>query len=209
MKTRIIGDIHGKTYDYKLLLENTTLPSIQVGDFGMGFMPIDEQVDIEEFQGKGNHRFIRGNHDNPSLCKSGITSYIPDGTIENDVMFIGGAWSIDHGYRVAGVDWWADEECSYSELRQFLETYSIMRPRVMITHDCPSEAAYRMFVRTGLSLGRKALYLTRTGEALQQMFEIHQPEEWYFGHWHISKEETINGTRFKCLGELDFEDVDL
>jgi hypothetical protein len=58
-----------------------------------------------------------GNHDNPYMCKQDMVGYISDGTVEGDVMYIGGAWSIDNpvappGWyrRTAGFDWWFDEE---------------------------------------------------------------------------------------------------
>jgi predicted phosphodiesterase len=48
---------------------------------------------------------------------------------------------------------------------------------------------------------------TRTGLALQAMFEIHQPEVWLFGHWHINKVQKIGATNFICLAELSFIDI--
>lgn len=210
MLTRLIGDIHGNFYDYQLLTQPIEHNSIQVGDFGIGFGQGDYWNEkVNDHQRSGQHRFIRGNHDSPELCRTEMVGWIPDGTVENDVMFIGGAWSIDHQWRTDGIDWWRDEECSYSQLNQFIDTYAIMRPRVVISHDCPTLTAYNMFVKHGQSIGGKSLHLTRTGEAFQTMFETHQPEEWYFGHWHQTKTFTMEGTKFQCLGIDDFVDVEL
>jgi hypothetical protein len=66
-----------------------------------------------------------------------------------------------------------------------------------------------MFISTGLSIGGKNQIKTRTGEALQAMFDIHKPDYHFFGHWHVTKQMDIQGTRFVCLGELDYVDVDL
>jgi hypothetical protein len=79
----------------------------------------------------------------------------------------------------------------------------------MITHDCPTSVALEMFLSKGLGFGDNKQIKTRTGEALQAMFEIHQPELWVFGHWHNTLKQEINGTIFQCLGELDFIDVEL
>lgn len=207
--TRLIGDIHGHWYEYYNLTSSIEHSSVQVGDFGIGFNGQYWEDRVVEHHASGQHRFIRGNHDNPATCKAAMPGYIQDGTVENDVMYLGGAWSIDRGYRVEGVDWWRDEELSYGELDTLISVYSAARPRVMITHDCPILAAYHMFIKSGQSLGGRTLHLTRTGEALQQMFEIHQPEEWYFGHWHITKRMEINGTTFQCLGIDDYIDVEL
>ncbi len=38
----------------------------------------------------------------------------------------------------------------------------------------------------------------------QAMFEIHQPENWVFGHWHTNFKQCINNTKFKCLPELTY-----
>jgi hypothetical protein len=131
---------------------------------------------------------------------------IADGSVENDMMFIGGAWSIDHAWRVEGIDWWRDEELSIQELNDLIEVYGDLKPKVMVTHDAPTNATYEMFVSKGLALGDKQIN-TRTGDAFQTMFEIHQPELWVFGHWHVTKSQVINGTKFQCLAELDYIDV--
>lgn len=216
--TRIIGDIHGKTYDYTLHclkqgVRHSTEPcperSIQVGDFGIGFAGQYWHNEINKWMKENpTHRFIRGNHDAPAVCPL-MHNYIADGTVENDVMYIGGAWSIDHAFRTEGVSWWRDEELSVEELNQMIDTYKAVKPRVMITHDCPTQIAWDMFISRGQSLAGTQQIKTRTGEALQAMWEIHQPQEWYFGHWHVTRDLTLHGTKFQCLGELDFIDVEL
>lgn len=206
--TRLIGDKHGLWNDYQLVIQGVDR-SIQLGDFGIGFAGDYWHDRVNDTIGNTGHRFIRGNHDDPKKCKE-MLSWIPDGTIENDVMMIGGAWSIDADYRSPGIDWWRDEELSESELAALHDVYTTVRPRVMLTHDCPTLAAYYMFIRAGLrTYGGRTLTLTRTGEAFQKMFEAHQPEYWYFGHWHHTKRMQIDKTVFQCLGELDYMDVEL
>lgn len=206
-KTRLIGDIHGDLYPYQLMLEGQKR-SIQVGDFGIGFAGPYWHEKAEYIQEQGDHRFIRGNHDHPKKCKEEMTYYIPDGFVENDVMFVGGAWSIDWGWRTEGIDWWADEECSIAEFEQIIDTYRTVKPRVMITHDAPTFVTAEMFVKTGKAFGDKIIQ-TRTGQAFELMMDIHQPEEWYFGHWHHTASATFRGTKFQCIGVNDFIDVDL
>lgn len=208
-KKRIIGDIHGKWYEYQLITENIQHDSIQVGDFGIGFGQGDYWHDrVNDFHRSGQHRFIRGNHDAPEICKNEMVGCIKDGTVENNVMFIGGAWSIDWQYRTEGVSWWRDEELSVREFSELIDVYNVAKPDIVISHDAPTLASYRMFIKSGKTLGGKTLHLTRTGEALQAMFEIHQPKLWLHGHWHIDTDMVIDGTRFLCLGELSFVDVD-
>lgn len=215
---RLVGDIHGKIYDYRSYALVTGVRgrqivqpeySVQVGDFGIGFFsPFWHEKEVEWQKQHPQHRFIRGNHDDPAKCKT-MPGYIEDGTVEGDVMYIGGAWSIDHAWRTPGIDWWPDEELSYEELDKLVTKFGQVKPRVMITHDCPTKVAWEMFLSKGLGLGDNKQVKTRTGEALQAMFDIHKPELWVYGHWHNTRRTNIKGTEFQCLGELDFIDVEL
>lgn len=220
--TRLVGDIHGMFNDYRFYAlgigrEHMGPPaerSIQIGDYGLGFgrHTFDNLVQTWQ-EDNPTHRFIRGNHDNPAVVKA-MPGYIADGAVENDVMFIGGAWSIDNpnappGWlkRTENVNWWKDEECSVEEFERILSIYEVTKPRVMITHDCPHNIAGEMFWNSGLLKGPR--YNNRTGDFLQTLFELHQPEEWYFGHWHFTMKYKSGRTTFQCIGELDHVDVDL
>ena len=213
--TRLIGDIHG---EWELYHQTATDAinfggcerTIQVGDFGVGFSGPYWHDRADEFHWDGTHRFIRGNHDKPEKCKQ-MAGWIQDGRIEDDVMFIGGAWSIDHALRTEGVSWWADEELSIEALYHMIDVYDQVRPRVMITHDCPSDVSTEMFIQSGLALfkGSAKSIPTRTGTAFNTMLAIHQPEAWYFGHWHHSMQYRYGRTMFQCLGIHDYVDVEL
>ena len=213
--TRLIGDIHGMVYDYKAYaIDRFTGPTIQVGDFGIGFGQGDFwHESIDAYHVAGGHRFIRGNHDNPDMCKT-MRGWIADGTVENDVMFIGGAWSIDGpaappGWyrRTPGHNWWFDEECSDQQFEYFLDVYTKVKPRVMITHDCPAKVSYEMFWGSGLLKG--PVYPNRTAAWFDQFIDAHQPDEWYFGHWHHTMQYKHGRTMFQCIGEMDYVDVEL
>ena len=216
-KTRFIGDVHGYKNELAFVLSNIpddVTSVVQVGDMGVGMGQSDYwHESLEDMLQAVNGRFIRGNHDSPEQCKE-MRTWIQDGRIENDVMFIGGAWSIDNpnappGWfrRTKDYDWWEDEECSNEQFEHFLDIYSTVKPRIMVTHDCPHDVAGRLFWDTGFLRGPR--YNTRTGHFLQKLFEIHQPEIHLFGHWHCNTDEVINGTRFICLNELSYADVDL
>lgn len=212
--TRLIGDIHGKFNDYRhYAIGDFSGPSIQIGDFAIGFGQSSYWHDMVNEYHLDTHRFIRGNHDNPYKCKE-MVGYIPDGLVEDDVMFIGGAWSIDNpnappGWykRTLNKDWWLDEECSDDQFEQFLTTVKTVKPRVMITHDCPGSVSYEMFWGSGFVTG--PVYPNRTSAWMDKIFEAHQPEFWFFGHWHKTMIHKAGNTTFACLGELDTIDVDL
>ena len=214
VKTRLIGDIHGEWEQYHAncmdAIDAGCERTIQVGDFGVGFSGPYWHDRADEFHWDGTHRFIRGNHDDPARCKK-MAGWIQDGCIEDDVMFIGGAYSIDAAFRTEGVSWWPDEELSMEELYRLIEVYDHVRPRVMITHDAPLDVTKEMFIQSGLAVfGRNAkLINTKTGTALNTMLAIHQPEEWYFGHWHHTMQYRYGRTMFHCLGIHDYVDVEL
>ena len=190
---RYIGDVHGKTHIYEQIASQVE-ESVQVGDLGVGF--------VEHIPTGERHRFIRGNHDNPHLCKR-TEGWIPDGHIENDTLFVGGAWSIDQMYRTQDVDWWVGEECGAWQFIEFVNACRAHRPRIVVTHDCP-DSVVRPLRLLGMDQAR---YRTRTGDGLQRMFEAHQPDIWIFGHWHQSRDQVIEGTRFICLAELEHIDL--
>ena len=210
-KTRFIGDVHGYKNELALVLNNipdNVTSVVQVGDMGVGMGQSDYwHESLEDMLQAVNGRFIRGNHDSPSQCKE-MHTWINDGRIENDVMFIGGAWSIDYQWRTEGLDWWRDEELSTEQFYGLISVYNYVRPRVMVTHDCPLSVSNKLFIERGKSFSG-AQYKTRTGSALEEMFSIHKPALWLFGHWHCNTDEVIDGTRFICLNELSYADINL
>jgi Calcineurin-like phosphoesterase len=215
---RLVGDAHGKFRRYSTILDNSPYSTIQVGDMGVGFRHTQGPRE-GEFQGgppydkmlEGGHRFIRGNHDNPAYAAK-HTQYIPDGTVEGNVMFVGGALSIDRIYRIEGYSWWADEELSGHELAAIKHKYAHPVPEIMVTHECPESIA-EMILRTMYpdngQIKLDPRFASRTRVAFEDMFRSYQPKLWIFGHWHVPFDQIVNGTRFICLPELATVDVDI
>lgn len=206
--TIFIGDVHGKYRQYSRIMDKYK-NTIQVGDMGVGFRRPTADPDEVSWQpnpshkkmAEGGHRFIRGNHDNPNVCRN-HSQWIKDGHIEADVMFIGGALSIDRAWRIEGYSYWLDEELSFMQLDALMTAYLEKKPKVMVTHECPEIIAARMMKKYKLELP------SVTRQAFQRYWEMHQPEIWIYGHWHMSFDEVINGTRFVCLNELETKDIE-
>lgn len=205
-KIRFIGDIHGKNSSYLDIVKSSPYPTVQVGDYGCGFrvnpisslQPINSEI----------HRFIRGNHDNPSLCRV-QANYIPDGTIENRILYVGGAGSIDRMYRTEELDWWADEQLSIKELNGILDSCHREQPEIIISHECPEFIADVICNLRGF---HKYQDDNRTRMMLQQIYYLdpeYKPDLHIFGHWHVDAEIMYNGTRFICLNELSYIDIEL
>jgi hypothetical protein len=198
---RFIGDVHGGMSRYLQLIDGAD-ESVQVGDFGIGFVrnPI-EQYDVEK------HTFIRGNHDWPQGCVF-EPNWLPDGSVtvipgtSDAVMYVGGAWSIDWAYRTEGKSWWRDEELSQSELDRIVEEYAAIKPKVMVTHEVPDFLPY--------GFGIKIYDVpSRTREAFGKMFAVHQPKVWLAGHWHLKFDRVINDCRFVVLDCDSYIDIDI
>lgn len=194
----VIGDIHGKVDRYlKLLARHPGEPSVQLGDFGIGFPGDDPLPPLPS-----NAWFLRGNHDNPEAARS-HANYLGDygsRTIDGiRIFFLSGAWSCDQWHRTEGINWWRDEELRVAELRAAFDLYEKLKPEIVLTHDGPDEA-----VRSLLDgqAAHKELTRTSTGNALNAMLDVHRPAKWIFGHWHKRFRRRIGGTEFRCLPEL-------
>lgn len=207
MKITFVGDVHGKVHGLPVELPN---PVVQVGDLGVGFVASRLQRALAT---RHNFYFIRGNHDNPRECKA-MQSYLGDygeavlgGAVR--FFFVAGAYSIDKHLRVEGRDWWADEEMSMRQLHDAIDLFSATKPRVMVTHDAPTDIAQKVIESHDKVGDWGPLVPSRTNQALQAMWELHKPELWIFGHHHVSRDMTVDGTRFVCLAELEQMTLDV
>ena len=125
------------------------------------------------------HKIIGGNHDHYDRIIH-IPHYLGNFGYSclNGVSFFyyRGAYSIDRQYRTIGVDYWEQEQVTIDQFMKARELYREIKPDIVLT-----------------------------GWALQELFNIHQPKKWRFGHYHKSWNMNISGTDFRCLNELETE----
>lgn len=201
MKIVCIGDIHGKTKAYQKIVRRLpeSVPSIQLGDMGIGF----PGVGLHKME--PHHGWFRGNHDNPEKCRK-TTNYIGDWGFKPEwsLFWISGAFSIDREWRIQGETWWIDEQLSYDELGKATDAYIAAKPRYVLSHEAPQKAGAILLsdLIGPYSAAKGGCVQSRTAQALQSMFEFHQPEEWVFGHYHVNKSFEMGGTKFTCVNEL-------
>lgn len=202
---RFIGDVHGKWARYKKLIKGVPR-SIQVGDFGIGFYnPRTETYSRppHNAMAKGDHKFIRGNHDNPTQCRS-HPFWLKDGAYVDDSIFcIGGALSIDKHLRTEGWNWWADEELCYAEFLELIQAYEEAKPKVVVTHECPEAVMSRVLNRY------KYDFPSITRQFLDNLLHVHKPDLWIHGHWHLDHHTVFEGVEFIGLGELSYVDIEV
>ena len=138
MSLFLIGDIHGRIDEYLKVL--SSLPpgsrSIALGDLYLGRPNVHLPVLPE------GHRFLRGNHDSPELCRQ-HSGYLGDyGCLPDDgLFFLSGAQTAS--WRVLGNSkyWYRDEELPSEALEAAYALYESAKPSIVVSHEAPVEAA--------------------------------------------------------------------
>jgi hypothetical protein len=197
MSITVIGDVHGHYARYhKIVRQKDRHPhTVQIGDFGFEYETL-KNVDAN------NHKVIGGNHDNYNKIID-TPHYLGDFgnvSLNNvDFFFLRGAFSIDQEYRVVGRSWWPEEELSNDSFNEAMKLYVETKPKIVLTHTCPISIVPQL-----LPPGSH-LFHSKTEMFLESMLNAHQPELWIFGHFHVSRtiNQTLNGTQFVCLDELE------
>jgi Icc-related predicted phosphoesterase len=197
-KVTLIGDVHGKYKRYHEIIREKDRHeyTVQLGDFGFDYSTL-KNVDPKK------HVFIGGNHDNYDVIND-VPHYLSDfGYMVNfngiDFFYYRGAYSIDRQYRTIGIDWWQQEQVGIEGFMKARELYREIKPDIVLTHDCP-ESLIQYLIPPGAQI-----YQNTTSWALQELFNIHQPKIWRFGHYHNHWRMTIGRTDFRCLNELEAE----
>lgn len=203
MGLRVIGDCHQRYDRFIPIVEDALskgLEVVQLGDLGF------------DYEALKHIRFsvIKGNHDDYTKNIAGDLGDFGVKILGGITFwFVRGEFSIDKANRLAYRDWWPEEEISARRLDKAIKLYEKIKPDLVITHGAPRSIINNFSSSDILkSFGfEPTRFSTRTSEALEQMFQIHQPKQHYFGHFHKRWSATINGTMFRCLDELEFVDI--
>lgn len=213
-KIIVCGDIHGE-YGQLNMLINRHRPDMvfQCGDFGyfpkwhghtyindFGKLKIIDQYCI--FTNGVPVHWCDGNHedhhalielakkDPPSFIentfyqKRGSYMTLPDG---RNVLFMGGALSIDREWRTLNESYWEEEILTETDL-QNLPNINI---DIVISHTAPSSFDLRV--------GKE--FPDHSREILQYVFEKYHPTYWYFGHYHTYRDGRTKGCTWFGLSE--------
>jgi len=193
----LIGDAHGRINEYKEIveyLEGDGIHSILLGELGF-----QGQHDWFMKSGLDKHnKILFGNHDFfPYLNLSyslGRFNFIP----KYKMFSIAGAFSIDRQYRLAGRDWFKEEEMTFAEEILCGKAYLETKPEIVISHDAPESVVDALF-----NYSYKFPNGNTTNRFLDTLLKYHKPKTWVFAHHHETKDKIIDGTRFICLDELE------
>jgi hypothetical protein len=196
MKIEFIGDTHGKIDQLLRIVERTKADRIlQLGDVGLGFTGVHLPAMKADFG------FIRGNHDSPQHCRQHY-NYAGEFGVWNGIFVVGGAYSVDWPSRTPGVTWWPDEELSPEQASDCISEYKRAHPRIVASHEAPRSIGEQVLAASGLRPEKFGSTHSSTAKLLQELWELHQPSHWIFGHYHSDWAECVNGTQFRCLDEL-------
>lgn len=228
----IIGDPHGYFERLRYIAMNfTNTDFICVGDVNVGYGDMCKSLNdrYEQFDGwndelkdVGNVMYwVRGNHDNPHYWFEDRFNYsniilVKDYEVLNlkkNVLCVGGAISIDRVFKKEGINYWKDENFFYDEeLVKKIENIDIV-----VTHTAPDFAIPRessSIVEIN-SISDDTLIEELKTERLEvsKMFleltnkDSNKIKEWYYGHFHQSSIEYIDGVKFHLLDELEYVEV--
>ena len=125
--------------------------------------------------------------------KRGSTLTLPDGRV---VLFMGGAMSIDKESRCQGVDWFPEEDLTYSDVFKVMEAET--KADIVISHTCPKD----FFYLRGMEWHRKMKDWARTG--LEYVRQTAEPDLWYCGHFHFYQTGYTLGCRWTVLSCIQY-----
>ena len=220
MKIIVAGDIHGMWYYLNNMISKELPNIIlQVGDFGYwphyhkstkfdgtGFEW--DQYGIENKNTKiyfcdGNHEnhdaleelIDKNNHQNPiQIPNMNNVFYMPRGSVlrvENkNILFIGGAYSIDKINRIPFNSWWPQEQISRKDIERLDEIEKNID--IVISHTLPLQC----FKYLDLSIIHED-----SPRWLDIVFDKFKPKKWYFGHFHLYKKFKHDNCVFTCLND--------
>lgn len=216
-----IGDIHGEFG----VINKTGISHcnvIQVGDFGLGFSKKDMQTMEywnESWKSRDIHVYaIRGNHDEPKYWDGTYKDrwsnihLVPDYTmleLEGESwLCIGGATSIDRVFRKQDRDYWKDEVFNYDEEKLEKVLKDCGGADYVVTHTAP-QFCYPIHTNAMVNsyCGRDTHLRLELQVERELMTRAHniicshkKPKAWFYGHFHASVTEVIDGVKFKLLG---------
>lgn len=178
------------------------MKTLAIGDVGFigGYEWIKKNLDPK------NHKFFKGNHDyydptNQYTMPHDIGDYgvyVDEEDKSFKFFFMRGAHSKDWEYRqFNNWEWYEQEQLNIQQLGECFDLFVENKPKVVITHEAPDIARQSIF-----DIGTKDEDKNRTAQALQAMYDHHQPNLWIFGHHHTNVVKVIGNTVFMCLGEL-------
>lgn len=223
----VLGDTHGNWTAVVDFCHNYTNSCIiHAGDAGIGFNhPLKEGHLLRKINKKlheSNNELIvlRGNHDCP---KRFVGKWIEEEILfaadyhivqfnDKKIQLVGGAISIDRSERIVNRSWWEAEEIVFQPERvekvDILVTHAPPRNSGLTKADCNSTVVHYHGIEAsqgGDLLGE----LEHEQNLVQQISDLSECKEHYFGHLHIGHYyiDPANGRKYICLNIDEFREI--
>lgn len=211
-KVLIIGDTHGQFGRLNKLL-NKYKPDIAIitGDFGFWpkffnkeYIDSNRRIrmwDAEIKNGSCKVYFCDGNHEDHDALDE-LTNheimpnvfYMKRGSILNihgqNILFVGGALSIDKNYRTPKYDWFEQEILKEEDLLSIPNDVQI---DMVISHTAPSEFKF----------DTDKFLPDPSRDVLSKVLDKYKPREWYFGHFHKYREGKYKDCKWTMIADIE------
>lgn len=215
----VCGDVHANFYLLNILLNNKRGISTiyQCGDFGYWPRRHGQLEDITKPKNSkrryfdfyklknGNTKiyFCDGNHEdfrelnklenneifrNVFYMKRGSVLTLKDG---RNMLFIGGALSIDRKYRIIGETYFPEETITQKDIYNLPD----INIDIVISHTAPREFDVVDY--------HEEYDKDPCRDALSYVLDKYKPSLWYHGHMHVFKQGDYNGCKWTCLSKIE------
>lgn len=226
----LLGDTHSldETQNVLRLRESVVGEDIwHCGDAALGFGSIDysirntlswldiynkicKDLDIRLYINKGNHDATYPEIWNSTWCnvvmvKTGDIATFPNG---KTALLVGGGISVDRVVRKEGIDYWSDEATPVLK--------EVPKCDIVFSHDCPEKFNHPTAAlprHYGWYVDRDPTLLKDCATQRETMTDIVErsgAKNLFYGHYHNSMTQQIDGVYARCLdiAELFFFDAD-
>jgi hypothetical protein len=203
-----MGDIHGEFARLNCII-NKHKPKIILACGDFGYWPNFRSQIIKN--GNTKIYFCDGNHEDHNALK-GLMEYHRKGPIEiqkniffmprgrvlklnnKNILFIGGAESIDKDYRIPGSTWFPEESITEADIDRLPN----IKIDIVISHTCPSFVVEEM----NLTPWNGKNSDDQSPTMLNKVYEKYKPTEWFYGHFHQEFLYKKDNCMFRCLDML-------
>ena len=213
-----IGDIHGEFGNLNSLInriiqknQDKEIDFIQCGDFGI--WPPENFKELEKIKTHGrNLYFVPGNHENwneidryslgeaheifPNIhmCTFGAKLEIQN----KKILFVGGAYSIDKHYRIEGESWWRQEIITNKDMDFLFDNVKTEKIDIVVSHTCPTY----FYQKLKVPYHNLKKFHDPSCQALDIIFDKFNPDNWFFGHFHIHDYNMYRNCYWECLNHI-------
>lgn len=212
----LIGDTHEDVGAINYWISNGNVENlIHLGDFCYNFKGFNEKIVALGYKlnNAGKRMYVvQGNHNDPSGFDNRIyggeyggVHLIKNGQViqwnNENILFCGGAVSIDRNNRIPNINWWEDEE--------FIPHYPKQPIHHLITHvSIPEVNGISIYSPNVLNWSRNDADLIHDLMMEQQIVrnwlnellaQKHPIKTWHYGHYHQSIISECKGIKCRCL----------